>query len=552
MSKITQKGRETFVIGTHWDSYFSTEYLLEKLDSVQPKLLVLGDLHPHSHLYYKYFNTPKLYNATPQISINKIEDLPIREKFKNYFAKEFRQSRIIFVDEIGVFYIADNKRHYCIADSELSAAYWGCEDNKAGVLAGGAHPLVVHEDLIASLSLEELKEMFYSCIEKHLHMFSSLGRVPPEDVTEFYYYVRKKARESFPQLTHKRNLYTASLVNEAAKSSDKVAVLYDHFECQRLKEVLEGEVPRFGSVYSDTEYSGSFEDLIEKVVILSHIDNRVFRNFIEEGGNPLKVMFGGNYYRDLSEVRAAFAHYNQEYSKVLTESYQKDISRIAYLSQRGRQLLPTYKQAKLIEPREPNFITGLVHKQIQNKFILKTLLKKVEHNISRKEAAGISQEKEILALKQLSEGKHSAYNIEVFKRLLAEANYQLKLTPMPASLKKYKKFMIPGVTPQKLLELSSGISVKSKLKDDHYRSSYLFDPNNPPKPFKRAYQFQEQEEQKQQPTMEELLAKGYKPETFQIGTDKFGNLDPRGLKELKKRFAKTSSKEDKSDEETDY
>jgi hypothetical protein len=62
-------------------------------------------------------------------------------------------------------------------------------------------------------------------------------------------------------------------------------------------------------------------------------------------------------------------------------------------------------------------------------------------NINRKIEAGISQQHEILALKQIGKAEYSVHNVDILKKLVTEANIQLRLVKLPKEFRKYEDML---------------------------------------------------------------------------------------------------------------
>ncbi|CAG9325926.1 unnamed protein product [Blepharisma stoltei] len=482
-SNFTYMSHKGTIFGSIPGNFNSSEYLLEKLDKMSPAVVCISLLHPLSYLSYKYCNTPKQYENL-SLGMNQEKLLPIREKFKGYFANELRRTFFHFTDDFGVFYLVDPVKKELLPDDGLTAVNWGSESNQAGVVAAGAHPLAIHEDLIHNISLPRLKEIFHTSLNKHLARAKSLGFEPSINTAEFYYYLTISARLHFQnELLRTRNIYTAAVLKKTLGNFDNVALVHDHNECELLLNILLDEkTPDFDTIFIGKEYNGSFEEAMEKIVILSQIDNRFFRQCMEMGENPLKIMFNGSMKNSLEEVKEAFKHFNKEYSGSLTKGLIQEIERIPTFSRRGRNIFSAFERAKEIEQRTGLIRSGHIHDSIEDEFLARVLFAQMQVNIDRKIRAGISQAEEIIALQQLMQGKPTALNVEILKKLSAEANAQLGLMKMPESLAKYTRMLVNDTTPKELLRISKNMPVKVFSPDDaKNKGTYLYDKNNPPR-----------------------------------------------------------------------
>lgn len=311
----------------------------------------------------------------------------------------------------------------------------------------------------------------------------ALGFDPALNTLDFYHYIVTFARLSYEaELLHTRNLYSLSIFKKTLDQIDNTVLVHDHNQCELITKLFEThDIPKFDKIFVQKEYNGNFEEMMEKIVILSHIDDRYFRNSMEKGVNPLKFMFKGMFKNNLEEVKQAFMHFNKEYSQALTKGFIQEIERIPTLSKRGRKIHTVHERAKEIESRDGFIQTGYLHKQIEQTFTSQILYMQIQKNIEKKQKAGISQIEELYALEQLSENKYNAFNIEIIKKLVVEANAQLGLKKLPDDLKKYEKMLVK-TTPKELLKLTKGKKVKligeKGQKDEE--GIYLFDKKNPP------------------------------------------------------------------------
>ena len=68
-----------------------------------------------------------------------------------------------------------------------------------GLVAAGAHPFRIHEDLCMSLSLDKLKEIFHSVVNEYLNRAKSLGWEPVVNPVDMYTHIHAIARHTFPK-----------------------------------------------------------------------------------------------------------------------------------------------------------------------------------------------------------------------------------------------------------------------------------------------------------------------------------------------------------------
>ena len=242
-------------------------------------------------------------------------------------------------------------------------------------------------------------------------------------------------------------MYSAGVISKVCKSFKKTGVVHDQYQCSILEEILkQGKNLEFDKVFVSQAYNGSLEELLEKIVILSHLDDKFIRFWIEQGFNPLENMFLGEIKCSVKELQAGFEYFNSYYRSYLTKSLIKDIERIPFLSKRGRNVISLNESVKEIEKREGSIVVGLYQQRLREKFICDMLTKQIIMNINKRISQGISQDQEIIALKQIENEAYSGFNVEILKKLVTEANLQLRLMKLPKEFRKYEDMLYSKVS----------------------------------------------------------------------------------------------------------
>lgn len=243
-------------------------------------------------------------------------------------------------------------------------------------------------------------------------------------------------------------MYTASVVQKVSASFKRIAVVCEHFQGRILEPIIKTPQKSFNDIYQSKFYNGEIEEVIEKIVILSHLDGRSIREWIEAGFNPLKKMFLGQYEKDytIEEIQQGFEYFNSHYKDILNKALIQDIERIPYMSNRGRKTIPVTESVKKIEGQKGGFIVGYYQDKIKSNIICEMLLKQIIKNINKKISMGISQKEEVLAFEQVGKREYSSYNVEIIKRLMTEANMQLKIAKLPKEFRKYEDMIKSGVS----------------------------------------------------------------------------------------------------------
>lgn len=211
------------------------------------------------------------------------------------------------------------------------------------------------------------------------------------------------------------------------------------------KLVYEGN-EEYQDVFVSKYFDGSIDEVIEKIVILSHLDNKIVRNWIEYGSDPLGHMFKGQFNYPIKELQEAFDYYNQYYKNFLTKSLIKDIDRIPFMSNRGRKVESFAESVKKIDSRKGEFIVGRYQKAMLDKMRCELIKNQIIKNISSKIESGIPQNDEILALEQIGKGENTSFNTDILMKLIAEANAQLKIMKLPKEFRMYEDQLFTRVT----------------------------------------------------------------------------------------------------------
>lgn len=226
------------------------------------------------------------------------------------------------------------------------------------------------------------------------------------------------------------------------------------------KLIYEGN-EEYKDVFVSKYFEGNIEEAMEKIVILSHLDNKVVRSWIEYGTDPLKHMFKGQFEYPIKELQEAFDYYNQYYKDFLTRSLIQDISRIPFMSNRGRKVESFAESVKKIDSRKGEFIVGHYQKAMLDKMRCELLKKQILKNITSKFESGINQNDEILALEQISKGEYTSFSTEVLMRLIAEANSQLKLMKLPKEFRMFEDELFTRVSLENFYGYIKGVGLPS-------------------------------------------------------------------------------------------
>jgi hypothetical protein len=118
-------------------------------------------------------------------------DLPIKEKMFSFFDKEYNRNHYYFHNDAGTFFFAEPFTKTCVNDDPLSVANWAYLERKTGLIASGAHPFMIHEDLCHSISLGRMREVFHLAVEECTKKGKALGLEPLKMPMQMYHRIYK-------------------------------------------------------------------------------------------------------------------------------------------------------------------------------------------------------------------------------------------------------------------------------------------------------------------------------------------------------------------------
>lgn len=117
---------------------------------------------------------------------------------------------------------------------------------------------------------------------------------------------------------------------------------------------IDENCPDFNKIYRNEEFYDSLENIdpteenlqiiLEKIVILNHIIDREFRNYIDHNVNPIKGLFGNKFDQfDDQFVINLYLKINANYAKILETLFYNDVKRLEDIPSFGRFYLQTCK-----------------------------------------------------------------------------------------------------------------------------------------------------------------------------------------------------------------
>lgn len=335
-------------------------------------------------------------------------------------------------------------------------------------------------------TVNQLRDM----LEKTLTEVKDRSKALSAEVPDYEYELQERVtgigRELYTkELMSHRTLYTAAVLHKACQAFKKPVLVMDDQFVGFLKEACQlPGLPLYSDLFKPEKYRDTLESLLEKLAILTYLDDTSFNRYSKSGHCPLKLLFNGQFQRE-SEAKAlkVFNFYLQRYRDMFESVFISELERLPSVYTVGRKLPRLANSLAAIETRQGALIANAVHEEIEGGERATLLLKQIEDNIQAKMSVGISQIREIAALQEASKGEMSPINKEIIQRLMFEANAQLGLGKLPSEFEQYKKYMKWNVKVEDLL--AKDVRVTAYLSNTERApeaEGYFLDPENPPKP----------------------------------------------------------------------
>jgi hypothetical protein len=175
-ASLELEGRKMWLLGSTPRHFQSSGDILNQLDKINPSAVCVTDLHPTSSFEYSHFASDLAFK-NPGLPYQD-SDLMVKGKFFDFFEKHYTKNLYYFHNDSGTFFMADPYTKTCVNDDALSVANWTYLDENSGLVAAGAHPFMIHEDLIHSISLKRMREVFHLSVEEFQRRSKSLGETP--------------------------------------------------------------------------------------------------------------------------------------------------------------------------------------------------------------------------------------------------------------------------------------------------------------------------------------------------------------------------------------
>ena len=184
-ASLEQEGQKIWILGSTPRHFYSTTQILNRLDSISPTAICVTSMHPTSSLDYLHYNESSQCED-PQLPYTD-SDLLIKQKFFEFFDNHYSKNLYFFNDDSGNFFLAEPTTKTVFNDDGLSAANWAYLEKNCGLVAAGAHPFMVHEDLIHSIPLKRMREVFHLVVEEFTRRSKALGAEPLTQPVDLYH-----------------------------------------------------------------------------------------------------------------------------------------------------------------------------------------------------------------------------------------------------------------------------------------------------------------------------------------------------------------------------
>ena len=366
-------------------------------------------------------------------------------------------------------------------------------------------------------TVEQLRLMLETTCTEVKNRSKALSAEVPDYEYELQEKVTGIARELYlKELMSQRTLYTAAVLHKACQAFKKPALVMDDQFVAYMQEACElPSLPLYSDLYKPSKYLDSLDSLLEKLAILTYLDDDTFHRYTSHCLSPFKFLYQGQFQHESEDkVSRIFTHHLTRYKRMFEDVFESELCRLPGIYTEGRKLPRLAESVAAIETRTGSLLTHVVHETIESGQKADILMRQIEANIQEKMKAGISQIREITALQEAAKGELSPVNQEIIQRLMYEANAQLGLDKLPADFDKYKKYMKWNVKVQDLLPKDVRITAFiPPVNLESQADGYFLDPDNPPKLMTNA----------EQNTFKLLLSKG----------DPTIDIEGKSLEELK-------------------
>jgi hypothetical protein len=416
-----------------------------------PKGIVLGDSSINDLLYYKHHIGK--YNLEPEIEGFGPENLLARQSYLSYFRSNFPSNLKFYRDRADfTLYEADEANRRKTYDINLTMSHYACYYEEIKLLLAGPNKLLYIEDL-ATLELEELQFLFFKTVSEFKVKADNDYFDPNIHPKDFLYCLKLLSREIHTEkLFDKKCLYTAAVYRKLHKVYAKnMLFMPNELVVKTYNHLTDSFCPEYDEIFRDKEYQKKLSEmkvdeegleiLIEKMVIISFLYDKEFRNYLEGNKNPLKIMLNGKFAQyDLQLVQSLFNQINAFYMRELEALFFDDLKRISKTEANGRVMLKDYNEelAKLEKNNKFYFVTDKYTKIKELNFIESLLRNQIILNIRRRELLGINQNEIKLIIRKYKAGIRTKETIDVYNELLVEANTQLQLLRLDESFRPYE------------------------------------------------------------------------------------------------------------------
>ena len=127
-----------------------------------------------------------------------------------------------------------------------------------------------------------------------------------------------------------------------------VALLVDPpTHVDKIKEIAKDtDIREFDSIFTRSFEleNQNFDEMIEKIVILTHMFSTEFQKYMDCGQGPelMEHMWNGHFIQEDGNVANAFENANQSYRQQLTNFWFGELERVKHMPASGRQFIEEY------------------------------------------------------------------------------------------------------------------------------------------------------------------------------------------------------------------
>eukprot|EP00347_Sterkiella_histriomuscorum_P017245 403350129 len=473
-SSLYLMGNHGRIFGMRDDDFNSNDQLLNEIEKRAPNTIILGSMAytDMEHLKkgdMKYLQKPKIDSVTAEQTLakKKLSKFYVEDMYQSgrFFLENKEEEPMLDEEDGGPGDIKENDYTVFEADSvlkrkcarpHLSVGKYACTEPNIKLFFGRPNPLLVLEDLAYNMDLQELKDIFLDITQQY-HKDALLNHtLPVEHPQDVHHHLKSYTRVKYSNEIYSKELdYQASLLRKCTKLyKENALVITEEFVDVVKERALNPDISEFDEIFTrdfNAENKPPFEEILEKLSILTHLYDREFQLYMinGQGMSLFDKMFNGIYYDEASEytkqqLLEKYQQINLPYKRILTKVFFDDVDRLRYIPASGRDIIESYEVTmKKIDQKVERKYTFAVNqlRQCQTlNVMMKSLLRQIEININNRIKQGIDQTSVRVGLSQLfQQEQETPENLQLWRELFIEANTQLGYFTLPNDvLEKYK------------------------------------------------------------------------------------------------------------------